>query len=120
MAAKKKGTSMASTSGLELEINELRSSYARIEARLSERAQEDDEPSPKDLIMQALSTARGGKPGSLTVAQLIEQCNLTKSAVHTHVKSLEKDRKVWRRDEHDPVNKRPCTMVYDARIVRVS
>jgi DNA-binding IclR family transcriptional regulator len=69
--------------------------------------------------MRALSTARAGKPGSLTVAQLIEQCNLTKSAVHTHLKTLEKDKKVWKREENDPRSGRPCTMVYDARLIRV-
>ncbi len=114
---------------VELGINDLRSELARQSARQAEllakiseleeqaanRAErEDPGESARNEIMRELTNAGAGKPGPLTVAQLMDQCNATKSKIHTHVNELEKKGKVWVRKSHDPVNGRPCTIVYPA------
>ena len=107
----------------EEELNDLRSMVARqaallesLETRIAQKS--DDGGGPRDLIMRALEGANSGRPGSLTMAEIIEQCKLTKSAVHTHVNELEKQGKLWIRKTHDPVNGRPCSRVYHIAAVR--
>lgn len=113
----------------EEELNDLRSTIAKqaehlktLEARLAAGGDTQD-PSEAACaeILELLATAKDGKPGSLTVAQLIERCKgeATKSKIHHHIKKLEKRGKVWKREENDPRSGRPCTMVYHWSLVKL-
>lgn len=121
---------------IEVELNELRSLIAKsasvappkvvkeLEARLKAletrvAAGVDPGEATRSAIMQALSTANGGKPGMLSHAQIQELCNITKSASHAHVNELEKKGKVWVRKTHDPQTGRPLFLVYHPSAVRV-
>jgi DNA-binding MarR family transcriptional regulator len=123
---------------IEEEVNELRSLVAQsasgasgvdvkailarlddVEARVrTQRTHEDPGEVARKAILRELGRANKGKPGPLTMAQLIERCKMTKSAVHAHVNVLEKRGEVWERKTHDPVNGRPCTMVYLASAIK--
>lgn len=47
------------------------------------------QPSPAELIMSHLATANGGKPGHLTIEQLIKLTSLGKSAIWYHINALD-------------------------------
>lgn len=109
-----------SSQSIEQELNELRSLLASVSAKIvSVEAQAQSTASPSDpgeatrtMIMRALERADNGKPGYLSHAQLEAECNITKSASHTHVNELEKKGRVWIRKTHNPANGRPCFLVY--------
>lgn len=119
---------------IEQELNELRSLIAQsmpanpkaakaLEARLAAleaRVANSADPgvAARAQILRALATAKDGKPGYLSHAQIEAQCNMTKSASHHHVNELEKEGKVWIRKTHDPKSGRPCFFVYDPRALR--
>lgn len=112
---------------IEQELNELRSLLATVSAKIvSVEAQakngggaSDPGEATRESIMRALSTAKNGKPGSLSYAQIMSTCNITKSASHTHVNELEKRGKVWIRKTHNPESGRPHFVVYHHAAERV-
>lgn len=52
-------------------------------------------PSPADTIMLHLATANGGKPGHLTIEQLIKLTSLGKSALWYHINALDEQGRVF-------------------------
>lgn len=92
---------------LELEINQLRSLVAQqaaalksIEAHVAAgrtRINGAAAPTvaPADLIMSHLATANGGKPGHLTIEQLIKLTSLGKSALWYHINALDEQGRVF-------------------------
>lgn len=97
---------------------ELLTRLEALEARVQEgAAAADPGAAARAKIVAALSAANDGKPGFLSAAQLEVKCNMTKSAIHTHVNELEKEGKVWIRKTHGD-NGRPCFYIYHPKAVR--
>lgn len=87
---------------IETELNHLRSILAQsattleaLKAQVTAQRAALPEPGIADVIMGHLATAAGGKPGHLTVVELIGRTGTTKSKIWHHLNALDRAGKIW-------------------------